>query len=123
MLGRRQTLFIGSFIMFTGQVVAGALGTAYPDGEVAGKILITFSCIFIFGFASSWGESLLQCPRVEHYLTHCTPSGPLGWVVAAEHFPVRMAPYCVAFATASNWLNNFILAMITPYITGTSSHR
>ncbi|ORY88508.1 and other transporter-domain-containing protein [Leucosporidium creatinivorum] len=96
-LGRRQTLFIGSFIMFTGQVVAGALGTAYPDGEVAGKILITFSCIYIFGFASSWG--------------------PLGWVVAAEQFPVRMAPYCVAFATGSNWLNNFILAMITPYIT------
>lgn len=55
MLGRRQTLLIGSCIMFTGQVVAGALGTAYPDGEVAGKILITFSCIFIFGFASSWG--------------------------------------------------------------------
>jgi len=96
-LGRRKTLFIGSGIMFTGQVVAGALGTADPDGQTSGKILIAFSCIFIFGFASSWG--------------------PLGWVVAAEQFPLRMAPYCVAFATASNWLNNFILALVTPYIT------
>ncbi|KAK4702063.1 MFS transporter, SP family, sugar:H+ symporter, partial [Phenoliferia sp. Uapishka_3] len=96
-LGRRKTLFIGAAIMFTGQVVAGALGTAYPDGQVAGKILITFSCIFIFGFAASWG--------------------PLGWVVAAEQFPMRMAPYCVAWATGSNWFNNWLLAMITPYIT------
>ena len=46
-LGRRQTLFIGSAIMFTGQIVVGALGTAYPQGEVAGKIIIAFSCIFI----------------------------------------------------------------------------
>ncbi|KAK4701423.1 MFS transporter, SP family, sugar:H+ symporter, partial [Phenoliferia sp. Uapishka_3] len=96
-LGRRNTLFIGSIIMFIGQVVAGALGTAYPDGEVAGKILIAFSCIFIFGFAASWG--------------------PLGWVVASEQFPLRMAPYCVAFATGANWFNNWLLAMITPYIT------
>ncbi|KAI5478431.1 hypothetical protein MNV49_005072 [Pseudohyphozyma bogoriensis] len=96
-LGRRKTLIIGSAIMFVGQVVAGALGTAYPDGAVAGKILITFSCVFVFGFASTWG--------------------PLGWVVAAEQFPVRMAPYCVALATGSNWINNFILAIITPYIT------
>ncbi|KAL8291985.1 hypothetical protein RQP46_001451 [Phenoliferia psychrophenolica] len=96
-LGRRKTLFIGSAIMFVGQVVAGALGTAYPDGEIAGKILITFSCVFIFGFASTWG--------------------PLGWVVAAEQFPMRMAPYCVAWATGSNWFNNWLLAMITPYMT------
>ncbi|KAL8276099.1 hypothetical protein RQP46_011481 [Phenoliferia psychrophenolica] len=87
-LGRRKTLFIGSTIMFIGQIVAGALGTAYPDGKVAGKILIAFSCIFI-----------------------------AGWVVAAEQFPLKVAPYCVAFATGSNWLNNFVLAMITPYIT------
>ncbi|KAM0751864.1 general substrate transporter [Meredithblackwellia eburnea MCA 4105] len=96
-LGRRKTLFIGSGIMFVGQVVAGSLGTAYPDGAVAGKVLIAFSCFFIFGFASSWG--------------------PLGWVVAAEQFPVDLAPYCVAFATGSNWINNFLLAIITPYIT------
>lgn len=116
-LGRRQTLFIGSAIMFTGQVVTGALATAYPQDETVGKVLITFSCLFIFGFASSWG--------------------PLGWVVAAEQFPVRAASYCVAFATASNWvslkesthvhvklirarfalqLNNFVIAMITPPI-------
>lgn len=32
-----------------------------------------------------------------------------GWVVAAEQFPLKIAPLCVALATASNWLNNFII--------------
>lgn len=30
--------------------------------------------------------------------------GPLGWVVAAEQFPLSIAPLCVSLATASNWV-------------------
>ncbi|GAA5839983.1 hypothetical protein JCM9279_005231 [Rhodotorula babjevae] len=96
-LGRRTVLFIGSFMMFSGQVIAGAVSTAKPNDPAAGKALIFASCWFIAGFASSWG--------------------PLGWVVAAEQFPLKIAPLCVSLATASNWLNNFIIAMIVPYIT------
>ncbi|GAA5941389.1 hypothetical protein JCM1841_002950 [Sporobolomyces salmonicolor] len=96
-LGRRTLLFIGSFMMFSGQIIAGALATALPDDPTAGKALIFASTWFIAGFAASWG--------------------PLGWVVAAEQFPLKIAPYCVALATASNWLNNFIIALIVPYIT------
>ncbi|GAA6017375.1 hypothetical protein JCM10207_005613 [Rhodosporidiobolus poonsookiae] len=95
--GRRTVLFIGSAIMFSGQIIAGAVATAKPGDEAAGKALIFASCWFIFGFASSWG--------------------PLGWVVAAEQFPLKIAPLCVSLATASNWLNNFIIAIIVPYIT------
>ncbi|GAA5997458.1 sugar porter family MFS transporter [Rhodotorula paludigena] len=96
-LGRRTVLFIGSAIMFSGQIIAGAVSTAKPNDPAAGKALIFASCWFIAGFASSWG--------------------PLGWVVAAEQFPLKIAPLCVSLATASNWLNNFIIAMIVPYIT------
>ncbi|BGP43927.1 hypothetical protein JCM10450v2_008137 [Rhodotorula kratochvilovae] len=96
-LGRRTVLFIGSAMMFSGQIIAGAVSTAKPDDPAAGKALIFASCWFIAGFASSWG--------------------PLGWVVAAEQFPLKIAPLCVSLATASNWLNNFIIAMIVPYIT------
>ncbi|BGP20734.1 hypothetical protein JCM10213_001022 [Rhodosporidiobolus nylandii] len=96
-LGRRAVLFIGSAIMFSGQIIAGAVATAKPDDPAAGKALIFASCWFIFGFASSWG--------------------PLGWVCAAEQFPLKIAPLCVSLATASNWLNNFIIAIIVPYIT------
>ncbi|GAA6033447.1 hypothetical protein JCM8097_001399 [Rhodosporidiobolus ruineniae] len=95
--GRRTILFIGSAIMFSGQIIAGAVSTAKPDDPASGKALIFASCWFIFGFASSWG--------------------PLGWVCAAEQFPLKIAPLCVSLATASNWLNNFIIAMIVPYIT------
>ncbi|KAK4046458.1 hypothetical protein OIV83_006050 [Microbotryomycetes sp. JL201] len=94
--GRRKTLLSGSLLMFIGQIVAGAISTAYPGNEAVGKVLIFFSAVFIFGFASSWG--------------------PLGWVVAAEQFPVRMASYCVAFSTASNWTSNSIIAIIVPFI-------
>ncbi len=31
--------------------------------------------------------------------------GPLGWVVAAEQFPLNIAPLCVSLATASNWVS------------------
>ncbi|GAA5884310.1 hypothetical protein JCM6882_002222 [Rhodosporidiobolus microsporus] len=96
-MGRRAVLFIGSAIMFSGQIIAGAVATAKPDDPAAGKALIFASCWFIFGFASSWG--------------------PLGWVVAAEQFPLKIAPLCVSLATASNWLNNFLIAIIVPYIT------
>ncbi|GAA5841700.1 hypothetical protein JCM5353_000944 [Sporobolomyces roseus] len=96
-IGRRSLLFIGSFMMFSGQIIAGALAAAKPNDPAAGKGLIFASCWFIAGFAASWG--------------------PLGWVVAAEQFPLRIAPYCVSLATASNWLNNFIIALIVPYIT------
>ncbi|BGP57254.1 hypothetical protein JCM8202_002831 [Rhodotorula sphaerocarpa] len=96
-MGRRTVLFIGSAIMFSGQVIAGSVNTARPGDPAAGKALIFASCWFIFGFASSWG--------------------PLGWVVAAEQFPLNIAPLCVSLATASNWLNNFLIAIIVPYIT------
>ncbi|GAA5876436.1 hypothetical protein JCM8547_002125 [Rhodosporidiobolus lusitaniae] len=97
LMGRRAVLFIGSAIMFSGQIIAGAVSTAKPDDPAAGKALIFASCWFIFGFASSWG--------------------PLGWVCAAEQFPLKIAPLCVSLATASNWLNNFIIALVVPYIT------
>ncbi|GAA5830583.1 hypothetical protein JCM3766R1_002770 [Sporobolomyces carnicolor] len=96
-LGRRNLLFIGSFMMFSGQIIAGAMAASHPNDPSYGKGLIFASCWFIAGFAASWG--------------------PLGWVVAAEQFPLRIAPYCVSLATASNWLNNFIIALIVPYIT------
>ncbi|BGO96118.1 hypothetical protein NBRC10512_002950 [Rhodotorula toruloides] len=96
-LGRRTLLFIGSAMMFSGQIIAGSVSTAKPDDPAAGRALIFASCWFIAGFASSWG--------------------PLGWVVAAEQFPLKIAPLCVSLATASNWLNNFIIAIIVPYIT------
>ncbi|KAJ3019999.1 Plasma membrane low glucose sensor [Thoreauomyces humboldtii] len=107
-IGRRQLLLMGSAIMFIGQIVVASIGTAYPakldntTGAVisangpAGVALIVFTCIFIYGFASSWG--------------------PGAWVVTTEVFPIRIRSKGVSLSTASNWFWNFILAFCTPYV-------
>lgn len=94
--GRRQVLLYGAVVMFAGQIITGAIGTAMPGEEVSGKVLIAFSCIFVAGFATTWG--------------------PVVWVVCAETFPIRMAAKCVTLATASNWAMNTVIAFVVPII-------
>lgn len=94
--GRREVLLVGAIVMFIGQIVTGAIGTALPGQETSGKVLIAFSCIFVAGFATTWG--------------------PVVWVVAGETFPTRMSAKCVTLATASNWAVNTVIAFVVPII-------
>ena len=43
--------------------------------------------------------------------------GPVSWTYPAEIFPMRVRAKAVALSTASNWLWNTIIAVITPYMT------
>ncbi|KAI8904506.1 general substrate transporter [Powellomyces hirtus] len=107
-MGRRKVLLMGTTIMLIGQLVVGAVGTAYPatldpntgavltSNSEAGICTIVFTCVFIYGFASTWG--------------------PGAWVVTTEIFPLRLRSKGVALATASNWFWNFVLGFTTPYI-------
>jgi SP family sugar:H+ symporter-like MFS transporter len=81
--GRRPVLLIGAAVMFLGQIVTGAVSKAHPDSKQAGNVLITFTCIFVAAFASSWG--------------------PVAWVVCGETFPIRLSSICVTLGTAANW--------------------
>ncbi|KAA1467576.1 general substrate transporter [Dentipellis sp. KUC8613] len=40
--------------------------------------------------------------------------GPVGWVLPSEVFPLSMRGKGVSLATASNWLNNFLIGLVTP---------
>ena len=60
---------------------------------------VAFIAIFIFFFASTWG--------------------PGAWIVIGEIFPLPIRSRGVALSTASNWLWNTIIAVITPYMVGT----
>jgi len=60
--------------------------------------MIAFICIYIFFFATTWG--------------------PAAWVVIGEIFPLPIRSRGVALSTASNWLWNCIIAVITPYMVG-----
>ncbi|KAG0646568.1 Major facilitator-type transporter ecdD [Hyphodiscus hymeniophilus] len=96
--GRRTLLVWGALGMVICQFIVAAVGTALPNDQSAIRALIAFICIYIFFFASTWG--------------------PGAWVVVGEIFPIPIRSRGVGLSTASNWLWNCIIAVITPYMVG-----
>lgn len=104
--GRRPLLFWGAVGMCVSQFIVAMCGTLstgqYDNGEiyvksVAGqKAAVSFVCIFIFFFASTWG--------------------PLAWVVTSEIFPLKTRAKSLSMTTATNWLFNWAIAYSTPYL-------
>lgn len=75
-----------------------ALDVATPTNTPsAGIALIVMACLFILGFATTWG--------------------PMVWTIIAELYPSRYRAKGMALATASNWTWNFLLAFFTTFIT------
>ncbi|CCG82889.1 putative MFS monosaccharide transporter [Taphrina deformans PYCC 5710] len=81
------------------KTVLNANGTAIASNGAAVNAQIAFIAIYIFFFATTWG--------------------PGAWVVIGEIFPLPIRSRGVALSTASNWLWNCIIAVITPYLVGT----
>ncbi|RQM05160.1 hypothetical protein DH86_00003162, partial [Scytalidium sp. 3C] len=101
--GRRPILIYGALGMFICEFIVGIIGvTAGRESQhnnSAVSAMIAFICIYIFFFASTWG--------------------PAAWVLIGEVFPLPIRSRGVALSTASNWLWNCIIAVITPYMVGT----
>ncbi|KAF2721338.1 high affinity glucose transporter RGT2 [Polychaeton citri CBS 116435] len=96
-MGRRNLLLMGAFGMAVCQYVVAITGTvAGTTDQAAQNTAIAFVCIYIFFFASSWG--------------------PVAWVVTGEMFPLKTRAKCLSMTTATNWLLNFVIAFITPYM-------
>ncbi|KAH7885846.1 MFS transporter [Phlebopus sp. FC_14] len=109
-IGRRPLLVWGAFGMLVCQFIVAIVGVTvgfdYTHTDSAGNVLanniaavnaqIALICIYIFFFASTWG--------------------PGAWVVIGEIFPLPIRSRGVALSTASNWLWNTIIAVITPYM-------
>ncbi|OAQ78845.1 sugar porter (SP) family MFS transporter [Purpureocillium lilacinum] len=112
--GRRTILIYGALGMLICQFLVAIIGVTigfnktHPDptnpiGRSADNISavnaqIAFIAIFIFFFASTWG--------------------PGAWIVIGEIFPLPIRSRGVGLSTASNWLWNTIIAVITPYMVG-----
>ncbi|KAG9256369.1 high-affinity glucose transporter RGT2 [Emericellopsis atlantica] len=104
--GRRPLLFWGAIGMCVSQLIVAVCGTVstgqYDDGEIFVKSLagqkaaVSFVCIYIFFFASTWG--------------------PLAWVVTGEIFPLKTRAKSLSITTATNWLLNWAIAYSTPYL-------
>ncbi|KAJ1329345.1 Monosaccharide transporter [Microdochium nivale] len=93
-IGRRPLLIWGALGMVVCQFIVAIIGTILPGDPTATKAMIAFICIYIFFFASTWG--------------------PGAWVVIGEIYPLPIRARGVALSTASNWLWNTIIAVITP---------
>ena len=63
----------------------------------AGGIMNLLTCLFIAAFAMTWG--------------------PLVWAIVGELYPARDRALCMALATASNWLFNFLISFFSKMIT------
>jgi sugar porter (SP) family MFS transporter len=110
--GRRTILLYGALGMLICQFLVAIIGVSVgfnhthidANGDsVANNIpavnaQIAFIAIFIFFFASTWG--------------------PGAWIVIGEIFPLPIRSRGVGLSTASNWLWNTIIAVITPYMVG-----
>jgi sugar porter (SP) family MFS transporter len=110
--GRRPLLIWGALGMLICQFIIAIVGvtvgfnklTTNAAGESVAQNIsavntqVAFIAIFIFFFASTWG--------------------PGAWVLIGEIFPLPIRSRGVALSTASNWLWNTIIAVITPYMVG-----
>ncbi|TGO10156.1 hypothetical protein BTUL_0143g00270 [Botrytis tulipae] len=101
--GRRTILIWGAFGMLICEFIVAIIGVTAgrlsEHNTSAVSAMIAFICIYISFFASTWG--------------------PGAWVVIGEVFPLPIRSRGVGLSTASNWLWNCIIAVITPYLVGT----
>ncbi|KAM5346123.1 hypothetical protein ACJ41O_009128 [Fusarium nematophilum] len=104
--GRRPLLFWGAIGMCVSQLIVAVCGTLSSGQDSHGEIFVknlagqkaavSFVCIYIFFFASTWG--------------------PLAWVVTGEIFPLQTRAQSLGITTATNWLLNWAIAYATPYL-------
>ncbi|KAJ9605551.1 hypothetical protein H2200_010208 [Cladophialophora chaetospira] len=108
--GRRPLLIWGALGMLICQFLVAIIGVSvgfnHTHLNAAGEsrannisavnAQIAFIAIFIFFFASTWG--------------------PGAWILIGEIFPLPIRSRGVGLSTASNWLWNTIIAVITPYM-------
>lgn len=102
--GRRTLLVWGAMYMAVCELIVASIGTAYGDSNPsAQKALVAFVCIYVAGFASTWG--------------------PAAWVVCGEYFPLGIRAKALSLCTASNWLWNFGIGYATPYLVDSGSGK
>ncbi|KAF5456912.1 hypothetical protein F2P56_026332 [Juglans regia] len=94
-VGRRALFMIGGVQMFLSQIMVGGL-IAAQLGDYGGmskryvSLVIVFVCIYVAGFAWSWG--------------------PLGWLVPSEIFPLEIRSVGQSITVAVNFLFTFMVA-------------
>lgn len=100
-MGRRKLLLSGGVLMTISNFIIAIVGSS-TNSVVANNVMIAFICMFIASFSATWGGGV--------------------WVISAELYPLGVRAKCTAICAASNWLINFICALMTPYLFDTGNH-
>ncbi|KAJ6255917.1 hypothetical protein Dda_9376 [Drechslerella dactyloides] len=93
--GRAPLLFVGALGMGFCQLVIAIVGLT-TSTDVANKVLVALTCIYIAFFAMTWGLG--------------------GWIVTGEIFPLRVRAKSMSMTAATNWIVNWALSYSTPYL-------
>lgn len=104
-LGRKPLLRGGSALMALSHFIIAILIRLYEDSWAFHPAAAWFAVMCIYTFTAAYGTSF----------------GPIGWILPSEVFPLSMRSKGVALATASNWVNNFVIGLITPPMMGSSA--
>ncbi|KAF4469560.1 hypothetical protein FALBO_3540 [Fusarium albosuccineum] len=98
--GRKTILLAGSVLTVLPLVIiavmVGLFSDSWPTHRAEGWTSVAFLLFYMLVFGGSWA--------------------PTPWAVPAEVFPSSLRAKGVAISTCSNWINNFIIGLITPLL-------
>ncbi|KDR69748.1 hypothetical protein GALMADRAFT_907602 [Galerina marginata CBS 339.88] len=97
-VGRRVLLRGGSLAMAASHLGIAILVLLFQSDWAAHRFAAWVAVGGIYTFTFAYGISF----------------GPIGWVLPSEVFPLSMRSKGVALSTASNWINNFFIGLLTP---------
>ncbi|KAJ7627178.1 MFS monosaccharide transporter [Roridomyces roridus] len=97
-VGRKPLLRGGSAVMCAAHMLIAFLVQSFQADWPAHSGAAWVAVIGIYTFTFAYGVSF----------------GPIGWVLPSEVFPLSVRGRGVALSTASNWVNNFLIGLITP---------
>ncbi|CAG8017445.1 unnamed protein product [Penicillium salamii] len=96
--GRRKILLLGAAGMGISQLIVGTLYAIYQDRWEANLSAGWAAAVFIWIYIANFAYSI----------------GCVNWVMPSEIFPPCVRSKGVSIAIGTNWLTNFIVALITP---------
>lgn len=99
-LGRKPLLRGGTAMMALSHFTIAILIIFFQSDWLNHPFAAWIAVTGIYTFTAAYGVSI----------------GPIAWVLPSEVFPLSMRSKGVALSTASNWLNNFFIGLLTPVI-------
>ncbi|KAI9574868.1 general substrate transporter [Boletus coccyginus] len=96
--GRKPLLKWGSAVMTVSHCLVAILILQCEDDWPSHPGAAWLAVICIYVFTAAYGMSF----------------GPIGWVLPNEVFSLSMRSKGVSLSTASNWINNFFIGLVTP---------